>query len=77
MKDIYAEVRLLSTNLSENGMKKEASEILSALQEGATATEILMILRHRIQILIKNNKSLNIEVMERSKLIIDEINEVC
>lgn len=77
MIDIYAEVRHLAFDLKRANKIEEASEILSALQEGSTATEILMILRYRIQTLIKNQVALDTDVLSRSKLIVDEINRIC
>lgn len=75
--DIYAEVRLLAAALAQNGMTTESDEILSALQEGSTATEILMIVRHRIRMLKNRDLVFDLDILRRSKLIIDEINQVC
>lgn len=75
--DIYAEVRLLAAALAQNGMTTESDEILGALQEGSTATEILMIVRHRIRMLKNRDLVFDLDILRRSKLIIDEINQVC
>lgn len=75
--DLYAEVRLLAGSLKKNGMLKEAEAILDSLQEGSTATEILMIIRHKIQTLKCDEPIVDLEVLRRSKLIVEEIDRVC
>ena len=75
--DIYAEIRLLAAALAKNGLTTESDEILGALQEGATATEILMIVRHRIRMLKNRCIVCDLDILRQSKLIIDEINQVC
>ena len=75
--DIYAEIRLLAAALAKNGLTTESDEILGALQEGSTATEILMIVRNRIRMLKNRRIVCDLDILRRSKLIIDEINQVC
>lgn len=75
--DIYEEVRLLVGSLKKNGMPKEAEAILDSLQEGSTATEILMIIKHKIQTLKCDEPVVDLEVLRRSKLIVEEIDRVC
>ncbi len=75
--DVYAEIRSLAAALAKKGMTTESDEILGALQEGSTATEILMIVRHRIRILKNRCTVSDLDILRRSKLIIDEINQVC
>jgi hypothetical protein len=46
--DYYAQARQLAEALQDEGLNKWAREILSSLEEGATATEILMSLRWKL-----------------------------
>ena len=46
--DYYAEARYLAELLKQEGLEEWAGKVLNALDEGVTATEILMMLRWNI-----------------------------
>lgn len=47
--DYYTEAEKISATLQEEGLNDWADQILNTMKEGATATEILMMLRWRLE----------------------------
>lgn len=47
--DYYTEAKKIAAILQEEGLSYWATQIISAMEEGATATEILMMLRWRLE----------------------------
>lgn len=48
MKHLYDDTRALSESLADAGFARHAEQLVATLSEGATGTEIFMILRSRL-----------------------------
>jgi hypothetical protein len=48
MAHLYDDIRELATSLADAGFARHAEQLMAALSEGATGTEIFMILRSRL-----------------------------
>lgn len=64
--DYYGEAKSLAEDLNKAGFSMYSSEILGAMEEGGTGTEIFMILRARLARLISEEK-FPLDLMERVK----------
>ena len=64
--DYYAEAKYLAETLKEEGFGDWALRILSAMEEGVTATEILMMLRWNLENFLKSQSGSE-KVIDRAK----------
>jgi hypothetical protein len=70
MNDPYQEARAIADTLDGNGKHEYADQLRSALVEGATGTEIYMILRWRLAN-IANDTTITADVKKRMRLLQD------
>jgi hypothetical protein len=73
--DYYAEARSIAEALKQEGLSNWGSKILSAIDEGVTATEILMILRWNLENFISSQLGSE-NIVERAKLLYQKIDSV-
>jgi hypothetical protein len=71
--DHYQETKKIAQLLTAEGHAAKAQELLSALTEGATGTEIFMILRYRLTPLL-NLPGLSAEIEQRISILCQSIN---
>jgi hypothetical protein len=72
--DYYGEAKSLAEAAKEAGLFEYASEIMGAMEEGSTGTEIFMILRARLARLILEEK-LPLDFMTRARTLYEKLND--
>jgi hypothetical protein len=71
--DQYEETKKIAQLLTAEGHAAKAQELLSALTEGRTGTEIFMVLRYRLTPLL-NAPGLSTEVEQRISVLYESVN---
>jgi hypothetical protein len=72
--DYYEKARLIAQALRIAGFEAYAQSLLKTMAEGATATEILMITRYRLELFL-DDKSLSQSIRDDVQALISRINE--
>lgn len=73
--DYYAEARYLADTLKKEGFSDWAIKVLSAMEEGVTATEILMILRWNLENFLSSQLGSE-NVIDRAKQLHQKVDAV-
>jgi hypothetical protein len=72
--DYYAEARDLISRLDSDGYDEDASKLRSAMEDGATGTEIFMALRFHLSEILRKIP-LRDEVQIRASRLLSELND--
>jgi hypothetical protein len=71
--DWYAEARDMARSLDQENLKNEAQSLRDAIDNGSTATEILMALRRQLKRIDQANLSISLEMRGRIRHLVAEL----